>query len=419
MTKDKKIKNLIKLEKNRQETCINLIASENYISESIINMENSILTNKYAEGYPNKRYYAGCKYIDKIEETAINRAKKLFKVNYANVQPHSGSQANQAAYMSLCKVKEKILGMKLEHGGHLTHGHKINFSGKTYNFIQYGVNKKTGYINYDDIDSLAKEYTPKLIIAGASAYSRIIDWKSLKRIAKKINAFLITDISHVSGLIVSNLYPSPINYADVITSTTQKTLRGPRGGLILTNNKKIGVLLNTSIFPGIQGGPLMNTIAAKACCFKEALTKKFKNYQKQTLINSKYFAECLKYKNFEIISNGTDTHLFLINLKNKKITGINAEKKLETVNIIVNKNVIPNDTLPANITSGIRIGTPAITTRNFRIKEIKKISEWINYILKKKSYKKKIKLKVINLCKNHPMYIQCKKKANNHNEKNI
>lgn len=404
MTNDKKIKKIIDLEKNRQETCINLIASENYISKSILNIENSILTNKYAEGYPNERYYAGCKFIDKIEETALNRLKKLFKIKFANVQPHSGSQANQAVYMSLCNIKDTILGMKLDHGGHLTHGHKANLSGKLYKFIQYEINIKTGYIDYDSLEKLAIKHKPKLIVAGSSTYSRIIDWKSINNIAKKINAYFMADISHVSGLIAAKLYPSPAIYSDVITSTTHKTLRGPRGGIIMTNKKFIEKLVNNSIFPGIQGGPLMNIIAAKACCFKEAISKKFKKYQKQTLINAKFMANNLKSKNFNIISNGTDTHLFLINLKNKNITGKYAENILEKANIIVNKNTIPNETLSAKITSGIRIGTPSITTRNFKKKEIKKVSEWIYLIINKKQKIKTIKTNVLKICKLFPIY---------------
>jgi len=405
MKNNKCIKKLISLEKQRQENYINLIASENYTSTNILNIQSSELSNKYAEGYKNKRYYGGCKYINKIEQLAINRAKKLFNADYANVQPHSGSQANQAIYMALCNPNDTILGMKLTDGGHLSHGHKANFSGKFYNIIQYGIDSTTEYIDYDKIDTLTKKYKPKIIIAGASAYSRIINWNILKLISKKVNAYLIADISHYAGLIASKLYPNPIKIVDAITTSTQKTLRGPRGGLILSKkNKILEKKIDMAVFPGIQGGPLEHIIAAKAICFKEAQSKKFKTYQKQTLTNTKYLKNILEKENFKIISKGTDTHLFLINLKNKNITGIEAEKRLEKANIIVNKNIIPNDKLNSNITSGIRIGTPAITTRGFKSRDIKKIGEWINKIISNKKNIKNIKIKVIKLCKKHPIY---------------
>ncbi len=400
----KKLIEIIKKEKEKQEKSINLIASENYVSQEILNAQGSILTNKYAEGYPGKRYYSGCKFIDKIERNTIKLAKKLFKADYANVQPHSGSQANQAVYMALCNKNDIILGMKLDHGGHLTHGSEINYSGKMYNFIKYGLNKYE-YIDYNEIEYLSKKFKPKLIVAGTSSYSKIIDWNILKKISEKVNAYLLVDISHIAGLIISNLYPSPINVADVVTSTTQKTIRGPRGGIILAKkNKEIEKKINSAVFPGIQGGPFIHTIAAKLIAFEEALLIKFKKYQKQTIINTKYFSEILKNKNFEIISGETDTHLFLVNLKNKKKTGEEVEKKLEKANILVNKNSIPNDYLPSKITSGIRIGTPAITTRGFKTEEIKIIAKWIDEIITKNENPENTKKKVINLCKKFPIY---------------
>lgn len=403
MKKDTEIENLIKLEKKRQKESINLTASENYISKNALKAQGSILTNKYAEGYPYKRYYGGCKYIDKIESIAIERAKHLFKVSYANVQPHSGSQANLITYMSICKPGDKILGMRLKDGGHLTHGHNINYSGKLYKIIQYGVNKNSELIDYNNMEYLAEKYKPKLIIAGTSAYSRIINWKKIKKIAEKNNSILMADISHFSGLIATNLYPSPINIADIITSTTQKTLRGPRGGIILTNNKEIKKKIDISTFPGIQGGPFMHIIASKAVAFKEACKYDFVEYQKQVIKNSKYLSNLLTSNGFKIVTGGTDTHLFLINLNNKNITGYEAEKKLEEANIIVNKNSIPYDTKNPNITSGIRIGTPAITTRGFKMKEIEMIVEWISDILIHNKNPKKIKKDILNFLKKYPI----------------
>lgn len=398
------IKKIIQSEKKRQENSINLIASENYTSQKILSLQASVLSNKYAEGYPDHRYYAGCHYIDKIENIAIKKAKMLFKAKYANVQPHSGSQANQAVYMALCKPHDKILGLKLNHGGHLTHGHKNNYSGYLYTPIYYNVKEKNGYIDYDFINHIIKTHKPKLIITGASAYSRIINWNTIKTIAKTVNAYLLADISHVAGLIAANLYPSPINIADVITSTLQKTLRGPRGGIILTNKTSIIKKINKAVFPGVQGGPAINIVAAKALSLDHAASKNFKNYQKTTIKNAKTLATLLKKKGFNIISNGTDTHLFLINLKNLHLSGNEAEKKLEMANIIVNKNIIPYDEQKPNISSGIRIGTPSITTRGFKTAEIKLLHHWIYKILIKKINPKSIKKHVINLCKKYTIY---------------
>lgn len=398
------IKKTIQREKKRQENSINLIASENYTSQKILSLQSSILSNKYAEGYPNHRYYAGCRYIDKIEQLAIKKAKILFKAKYANVQPHSGSQANQAVYMALCKPQDKILGLQLNHGGHLTHGHKNNYSGYLYTPIYYNVKEKNGYIDYDLIDQIIITHKPKLIIAGASAYSRIINWNTLKVLAQKVNAYLLADISHIAGLIASNIYPSPINIADIITSTLQKTLRGPRGGMILTNQKSIIKKINKAVFPGIQGGPAINIIAAKALCLNDAASKNFKNYQKTTIKNAKLLTELMKKKGFNIISHGTDTHLFLINLKNLNISGEEAEKKLEIANIIANKNVIPYDEQKPHVSSGIRIGTPSITTRGFKNKEIILLNNWIYKILIKKINPKNFKKHIINLCKKYPIY---------------
>ncbi len=402
-----KIFKLINLEKKRQKNNINLIASENYVSKNVMKAQGSILTNKYAEGYCKKRYYEGCQYIDKIEKIAINRAKKLFKANYVNVQPHSGSQANFAVYNAILKPGETIIGMKLDHGGHLTHGSKINFSGKIYNSILYGLNKNET-IDFNEIEYLVKKNKPKLIIGGFSSYSKICNWKIFKEIAKKYNCLFMVDMSHIAGLVAANLYPNPLNYADIVTTTTHKTLGGPRGGIILAkgDNKKLYKKINSSVFPGIQGGPLMHIIAAKAISFKEALTKKFIKYQKNTIKNAKIMSKEIIKKKFKIISNGTETHLFVINLENKNITGIKAEKNLSLANIIVNKNCIPNDKKNPLITSGIRIGTSCISKRKIN----KKISLYISKLICKilnniNNYNiiKNIKKKVIKICKKYPI----------------
>lgn len=409
LNQDNKIEQAIKKEKERQENCLNLIASENYASMKVMKAQGSVLTNKYAEGYPNKRYYSGCKYIDIIENTAIKRAKKLFQADFANVQPHSGSQANLAVYMALLKPGDTILGMNLQHGGHLTHGSSVNFSGKLYKAINYGVDKN-GIINYKEVEKKSKKYKPKMIICGFSAYSGLIDWLKFRKISDSINAYLLVDIAHVAGLVCSGLYPNPINYAHVITTTTHKTLAGPRGGLILAKNgsKEFYKKINSSVFPGIQGGPLMHVIAGKAISLKEAMKLKFKKYQKQIIKNTKIMAEIFSDKNFKLTSKEIKNHLFLLDLSNKNITGKKAENILNSVNIIINKNLIPNDTKNSLTTSGIRIGSAAITRRGFKEKESSKLANWICEILNNindKKIKEKIKKKVSLICKKFPIYI--------------
>lgn len=406
---DKKINEAIEKENKRQENSLNLIASENYTSLKVMKAQGSILTNKYAEGYPNNRYYSGCKYIDIIEKIAIKRAKKLFKSDFANVQPHSGSQANFAVYMALLKPGDTILGMNLKHGGHLTHGSSINFSGKIYKTINYGVDKN-GKINYKEIEEKSEKYKPKMVICGFSAYSGIINWLKFRKISDKINAYLLADISHVAGLVSSGMYPNPINYAHVVTTTTHKTLAGPRGGLILAKhgNKSFYEKINSSVFPVTQGGPLMHVIAGKAISFKEAMEANFKNYQKQIIKNAKIMANVFYKNNFTLVSKEINNHLFLLDLRNKNITGKEAENILNSVNITINKNSIPNDTKNSIITSGIRIGTAAITRRGLKEKESIKLANWICEILNNKNDKKikeKIKNKVLIMCKKFPIYI--------------
>lgn len=380
---DQQIKEILEKEKIRQKNNIELIASENYVSESIMQLQGSIFTNKYAEGYPDKRYYGGCEYMDKIENLAIDYLKKLFGCQYANVQPHSGSSANMAVYRALLNPKDKVLGMNLNHGGHLTHGHKLSFSGQDYEIISYDVNPVSGTIDYEELKEIALKEKPKMIIAGASAYSCEIDFPKFREIANLIDAYLMVDMAHIAGLVASGLHQNPVPYADVVTSTTHKTLRGPRGGIILTNNEEIIKKINKTIFPGIQGGPLMHVIAAKAQCFYEALQPEFKEYQKQVISNAKTLCETLKNEGFKIISNKTDNHLILVDVKSSLgITGKKAEIALDKINITVNKNTIPNDTEPANITSGIRLGTPAMTTRGFTQDEFVKIAKIISKCLK-------------------------------------
>lgn len=395
-------------EAQREEDHIELIASENYASPRILSVQGSILTNKYAEGYPGRRYYSGCEYVDIVEELAIARAKELFNAAYVNVQPHSGSQANAAAYMALIKPGDTILGMGLDQGGHLTHGSAVNFSGKIYNSIQYGLNHKTGEIDYDQVADLAQKHKPKLIVAGFSAYSRIVNWQLFREIADNVGAYLLADIAHIAGLICTGLYPSPVNIADVTTTTTHKTLRGPRGGMIMAReNQDLAKKLNSAIFPGIQGGPLMHVIAAKAVAFKEAATTEFKSYQQQTLNNARHFANGIINKGFNVVSGGTDNHLFLLDLINKNITGKDADIALSNANITVNKNSVPNDPLPPMITSGIRIGTPAVTTRGFKEPEIDLLITWICDVLGNMNNVKVIeetKLNVMELCKRFPVY---------------
>lgn len=395
-------------EQQRQEDHIELIASENYVSPRVLAAQGSVLTNKYAEGYPGKRYYGGCEYVDQAEQLAIARAKELFGAAYANVQPHSGSQANAVAYMALLSPGDTILGMSLTHGGHLTHGAAFNFSGRCYKAIQYGVKPETGLIDYDQVRALALEHKPKLIVAGFSAYSRIVDWQQFRAIADSIGAYLMVDMAHVAGLVATGLYPSPVDIADVTTSTTHKTLRGPRGGLVLARaNPAIEKKLNAAVFPGLQGGPLMHVIAAKAVAFKEALDPAFKNYQQQILNNARFFAAGLMKKGFKIISGGTDNHLFLVDLSGQAITGQQAEALLEQANITLNKNTIPNDPLGPVVTSGLRIGTPAITTRGFKEPEVQCLVDWVTAILGNPSDTpliQRVRSEVLDLCKRFPVY---------------
>ena len=395
-------------EAERQEDHIELIASENYASKRILEAQGSVLTNKYAEGYPSKRYYGGCENVDIAENLAIERAKKLFKADYANVQPHSGSSANAAAYLALLEPNDTILGMSLDHGGHLTHGSKVNFSGRNYKSVQYGLHPETHDINYDEVRSLAKEHRPKLIIAGFSAFTGIIDWKKFREIADEVGAYFLVDMAHVSGLVAADLYPSPVPYADVVTSTTHKTLRGPRSGIILAkSNEEIEKKLNSAVFPGSQGGPLMHVVAAKALCFKEALDPEFKIYINQVMENAKTMASTLMSNGIDIVSNGTENHIILVDLRNKGISGKDLERVLGSVNITVNKNSVPNDPASPFVTSGIRIGTPAATTRGFKEKEIIQVSNWISDIINdfsNEELQKNIKEEVHNLTSNFPVY---------------
>ncbi|MCV2506384.1 MAG: serine hydroxymethyltransferase [Candidatus Lightella neohaematopini] len=402
------LNNILKLEISRQEKCINLIASENYASNLVMRLQGSQLTNKYAEGYPNKRYYGGCKYVDMIEKLAIYRAKRLFNADYANVQPHSGSQANFAVYAALLKPGDTILGMKLSHGGHLTHGSKVNLSGIVYNAVFYELDN-FGNINYLQLEELASKYKPKIIIGGFSSYSGLIDWKKMRVIADQVNAYLLADIAHVAGLVVTNLYPNPINYAHVVTTTTHKTLAGPRGGMILSKmgDNKFYKKLDCGVFPRTQGGPLMHVIAAKAAALKEAMHISFKLYQQQILLNTKVMVKIFILNKFKIVSNDINNHLFIIDLTNIKLSGIEATKLLDSVNIIVNKNVIPNDKNGSNITSGIRIGTAAVTRRGFKEEDVCSVANWICDILLNTNNKKlflSIKDKVSILCKKYPIY---------------
>lgn len=395
-------------ESNRQEDHIELIASENYASKRILEAQGSILTNKYAEGYPSKRYYGGCENVDIAENLAIERAKELFKADYANVQPHSGSSANAAAFLALLEPNDMILGMSLDHGGHLTHGAKVNFSGRNYKSVQYGLHPETNDINYDEVRSLAKEHKPKLIIAGFSAFSGIVDWKRFRDIADETGSLLLVDMAHVSGLVAAGEYPSPVPYADVVTSTTHKTLRGPRSGIILAKaNPEIEKKLNSAVFPGSQGGPLMHVVAAKALCFKEALDPEFKRYIQQVMTNAKVMAKTIMSHGIDIVSGGTENHIVLVDLRNKNITGKDLEKLLGTLNITVNKNAVPNDPASPFVTSGIRIGSPAVTTRGFKEKEIELISSWISEIInnfENNQLHQEIKLKVQNLTREFPVY---------------
>ncbi len=409
---DKILKEALEKELNRQRNNIELIASENYVSTDILKLQGSILTNKYAEGYPGKRYYGGCEFIDIFETKAIEYAKKLFKVKYANVQPHSGSAANMAVYKALLNIGDKVMGMNLSHGGHLTHGLKTNFSGIDYEIVSYDVDSVTEMIDYEKLQELVMTHKPKMIITGGSAYSRIIDFKKFRKIADSVNAYLMVDMAHFAGLVAAKLYPSPIPYADVVTSTTHKTLRGPRGGLILTNNEEIANKIDKMIFPGIQGGPLMHVIGAKAQCFYEALDKSFIKYQKQVIKNAKQLSDSLTKEGFKIVSNGTDTHLLLVDVKkNLNITGIDAELVLDRIGITVNKNKVPNDTEKASVTSGIRLGSPAMTTRGFKEKEFKEVAQIISKALKNINDEKvlnELKKEVENLTNKFPLYKELK-----------
>ena len=392
----------------RQEEHIELIASENYASTRILEAQGSVLTNKYAEGYPSKRYYGGCEYVDIAEELAISRAKELFKADYANVQPHSGSSANAAAFLALLEPNDTILGMSLDHGGHLTHGAKVNFSGKNYKGIQYGLHPETNEIDYDQVRKLAHEHRPKLIIAGFSAYSGIIDWKIFREIADEVNAYFLVDMAHISGLVAAELYPSPIPFADVVTSTTHKTLRGPRSGIILARkNEAIEKKLNSAVFPGSQGGPLMHVVAAKAVCFKEALEPEFKTYIKQVMDNAKVMCSTIQSRGINVVTGKTENHIILVDLRNKEITGKELEKALGDVNITVNKNAVPDDPRSPFVTSGVRLGTPAVTTRGFKEEEVEKISNWICDVIENHqdiSKMDQIKNSVIELTSKYPVY---------------
>ena len=401
---DKEICELMEKELKRQEEGIELNASENFASKAVMEAMGSHLTNKYAEGYPGKRYYGGCGVVDQVEEIARNRAKELFGAEHVNVQPHSGSQANMAVYFTILKPGDTVLGMDLSHGGHLTHGSPVNFSGKLFNFVSYGVDSETERIDYKNVRDLALKHKPKLIVAGASAYSRVIDFKKLREICDEVNAYFMVDMAHIAGLVAAGEHPSPVPYADFVTSTTHKTLRGPRGGLILCK-EKYAKDLDKNIFPGMQGGPLMHVIAAKAVCFKEALDPSFKTYMKNVVLNCKVLGEELVKYGFKLVSNGTDNHLILVDLTNKNITGKDAEILLDNIGITVNKNTVPNETRSPFVTSGIRIGTAAVTTRGFDVEAMKEIASIINEAIENKdSDLSKLKIRVKTLCAKYPLY---------------
>lgn len=398
----------ISAEVQRQEDHIELIASENYTSPRVMEAQGTVLTNKYAEGYPSKRYYGGCEHVDVAEQLAIDRVKALFGADYANVQPHSGSSANLAVYMALVQPGDTILGMSLADGGHLTHGSHVSFSGKIYNAVQYGLNNESGEIDYDQVEALAHEHKPKMIVAGFSAYSRVVDWQRFRDIADEIGAYLFVDMAHVAGLVAAGVYPSPVNIADVTTSTTHKTLRGPRGGIILAKaNPEIEKKLNSVVFPGTQGGPLMHVIAAKAVAFKEAMEPEYKEYQKQVIVNAQAMAKVMIERGYDIVSGGTDNHLFLLDLINKGITGKAADAALGAVHITVNKNSVPNDPQSPFVTSGLRIGSPAITTRGFNEQDSSNLATWICDILddiENESVAEAVKVKVTDICARLPVY---------------
>jgi glycine hydroxymethyltransferase len=395
-------------EVRRQEEHIELIASENYASPRVLEAQGSVLTNKYAEGYPAKRYYGGCEFVDQAEQLAIERARQLFDADYANVQPHSGSQANAAVYLALCQPGDTILGMSLADGGHLTHGSKVNFSGKTFKAVQYGVHPDTGELDYEQMEALAREHKPKMLVAGFSAYSRVLDWARCRAIADSVGAYLFVDMAHVAGLIATGHYPSPVQIADVTTTTTHKTLRGPRGGLILARaNPEIEKKLNSAVFPGTQGGPLMHVIAAKAVAFKEALQPEFKAYQGRVLDNARAMAQVFMARGYKVVSGGTDDHLFLVDLIDKGITGKDADAALGAANITVNKNAVPNDPQSPFVTSGIRIGTPAVTTRGFEVAEVQELAGWMCDVLdnvQDGGVIEQVKARVLDICARFPVY---------------
>ncbi|MCH7336742.1 serine hydroxymethyltransferase [Acinetobacter sp. NIPH 2699] len=406
---DPEIAQAITSEGVRQEAHIELIASENYCSPAVMEAQGSKLTNKYAEGYPGKRYYGGCEYVDVIEQLAIDRAKELFGADYANVQPHAGSQANSAVYLALLNPGDTVLGMSLAHGGHLTHGAKVSFSGKTYNAIQYGLNTETGEIDYEEVERLALEHKPRMIVAGFSAYSQIVDWQRFRDIADKVGAYLFVDMAHVAGLVAAGVYPNPVQIADVTTTTTHKTLRGPRSGLILAKaNEEIEKKLQSAVFPGNQGGPLMHAIAAKAICFKEAMSEEFKTYQQQVVKNAQAMAEVFISRGYDVVSGGTENHLFLLSLIKQDVTGKEADAWLGAAHVTVNKNAVPNDPRSPFVTSGIRIGTPAVTTRGFGEAEVRELAGWIADIIDSKGDEKVIadvKAKVETVCAKFPVYV--------------
>ena len=405
---DQELSDAIKSEILRQEEHIELIASENYASPRVMEAQGSVLTNKYAEGYPAKRYYGGCEHVDKVEQLAIDRLKKLYGADYANVQPHSGSQANAAVYLALLQPHDTILGMALAHGGHLTHGCPVNFSGKFYNAVQYGLNPDTGEVDYYEVERLAKEHKPKMVIAGFSAYSRVMDWQRFRDIADSVGAYLMVDMAHVSGLIAADLYPNPTPIADIVTSTTHKTLRGPRGGIIIAReNEEITKKLNSMVFPGMQGGPLMHVIAAKAVAFEEALQPEFKTYQQQVMKNAQAMAEQFLSRGYDIVSGGTDDHLFLVDFIKKGLTGKVVDAALGNANITVNKNTVPNDPQSPFVTSGIRVGSPAITTRGFKEAECVELVNWMCDVIddiENQETINRVKQQVLDLCKRFPVY---------------
>ncbi len=405
---DPELKAAIDAERQRQEDHIELIASENYASPRVLEAQGTVLTNKYAEGYPGKRYYGGCEHVDVAEQLAMDRAKKLFGAAYANVQPHAGSQANAAAYLALINPGDTILGMSLDHGGHLTHGAKVNFSGKVFKAVQYGLDPATGEIDYTQVERLAHEHKPKLIIAGFSAYSRVVDWARFRKVADDVGAYFLVDMAHVAGLVAAGIYPNPVPLADVVTTTTHKTLRGPRGGMILArSNEAIEKKLNSLVFPGTQGGPLMHVIAGKAVALLEALQPEFVDYQKQVLANARAMAGALMKRGYKIVSGGTDNHLFLVDLIGRDITGKDADAALGRAHITVNKNAVPNDPRSPFVTSGLRIGTPAATTRGFREGEVTELANWVADILDENGSENaitKVRAKVEEMCKRFPVY---------------